>query len=204
VDRSRSHGQDRRSEQERRQEEERRRDRQRAGEQDRRSGADRRVALDRVRDQAQVRRLENQWRALEEQHPEWTHAFRKHVDITEHGLARRAADWKLSGMPDVPRDATKWRSADAMVVAADRMRHSDQYQRRLADAQAKGIDRFPTTERLSTVLGPGWRTDVYGRTAASHGAQASQWYDDSTVRVVWQRRSDGRWHPLTCYPQPGG
>lgn len=90
-----------------------------------------------------------------------------------------------------------------MVVAADGLAHTDEYRRKLADAEATGKERFTVTRPLSKVVGPGWRADVYGRTAASGRNRASQWDDDSSAKCIWQRASDGRWHPLTCYPQPG-
>lgn len=128
------------------------------------------------------------------------------MNISDRDLAERADDWRRSAKyPDeVPRDATKWRSADAMVVAAHGLAQSDDFKRKLASAEAAGIERFPVTKPLAEVLGPGWRADVYGRTTASHGNQASRWNDQSFVRGVWQRQSDGRWHLLTCFPQPGG
>lgn len=192
MDRSRRQERDRRSGQERRQERDR-------------SGGQERRALDRVRDQAKISQLEHRWRTLEQAHPEWSHAFERHVDITEEQIIRRADTGELPNgtKEDVPRNATRWRSADAMVVAADGVAHSDEYKRKRAEAEANGEKRFPVTRPLREVLGPNWRADVQGRTAASHGAQATQWDDDSTVRTIWHRRSDGRWHPVTCFPQPG-
>jgi hypothetical protein len=224
MDRARRQERDRRSGQERRQEQERDRDRRsgqerrqeqerdrRSGqerrqeqERDRRSGQERR-ALDRVRDQAKIRQLANRWRTMEEEHPRWSHAFERHVDITDQQLARRADTGELPNgkVEATPRNATKWRSADAMVVAADGLAHSKEYDRKLAFAKANGEDRFEVTRPLPEVLGPGWRADVHGRAAASHGVQASQWNDDSIAVGRWRRQSDGRWHLLTCYPQPG-
>jgi hypothetical protein len=90
-----------------------------------------------------------------------------------------------------------------MVVAADGLAHSDEYKRQRKQAEANGEDKFEVTGRLSEVLGPNWRADVDGRTAASGGARESQWNDESLAVCRWRRQSDGRWHPLTCYPQPG-
>jgi hypothetical protein len=204
VDRARRREWDRRSGQDRRQERERAGDAERRQGQDRSRGQDQPL-LDRVQDEAKIGQLENRWRALEQQHPRWSHAFERHVDITEPQLARRAAAGELPNgeVQDPPRDATKWRSADAMVVAADGLAHSDEYQRKRTLAEANGEDRFEVTQPLSKVLGPGWRADVYGRSAASSGAQASQWSNDSFAVGRWRRQSDGRWHPITCYPQPG-
>lgn len=205
MDRERRQGRDRRNDQERRREQqERSGDTERRQRQDRLSGMDRR-SLDRARDQTKIRQLAGRWRALEKEHPDWSHAFKRHVDITDQQLGERAANWRLTaGYPDeVPRNATKWRSADATVVAADGLAHSNEYKRKLADAEATGIKRFPVTKPLSEVLGSNWRADVYGRSTASHGTQASQWNDRSFVTGVWERQSDGRWHILTCFPQPG-
>lgn len=177
----------------------------RASGRDHESVASRGAALDRVRDQAQIKQCAGKWRKMEEEHPEWSHAFSRHVDISGQKLAERAADWKAREgyTHDVPDDATKWRSAEAMVVAADGLKHSDTYKRRLAFAEKNKEDRFTVSRPLSEVLGPGWRADVYGRTTASGGAQESQWNDNSIVVVRWRRQSDGQWHPLTCFPQPG-
>ena len=204
MERARRQERDRRSGQERRQERDRSGSQERRQEQDRRSSEERR-SLDRTRDQARISQLENRWRALEQEHPDWSHAFERHVDISEEQLARRAETGELPNgkAGDIPRHATRWRSADAMVVAADGAAHSDEYQRKRAKAEANGETRFTVTRPLPEVLGPGWRADVQGRTAAPHGVQSTQWNDDSTVKTIWQRRSDGRWHPVTCYPQPG-
>ena len=193
MDRERRQGQDRRSGQDRRQD------------RDRRNVADRRVALDRVRDEARIKQLENQWRTMERAHPQWSHAFQRHVDITHERLARRAATGELPDGKhgDVPANATRWQSADAMVVAAHGLANSDEFRRKLASAETNGTLRFTVTRPLPDVLGPAWRADVYGRTAASGGIRASQWNADSVAVCTWQRRTDGRWHPLTCYPQPG-
>jgi hypothetical protein len=192
VNRERRQGQDRRSNENR------------ASEHDRRAVADRRVALDRARDEAQIRRIESRWRALENDHPQWSHAFQRHVDVSDQQLARRAATGELpdGSQARVPAHATRWQSADAMVVAAHGLANSDEFRRARADAEASGAPRFTVTRPLREVLGPAWRADVYGRTAASHGAQASRWRDSSVAVCHWQRRSDGRWHPVSCYPEP--
>jgi hypothetical protein len=160
-----------------------------------------------VRDQARIRQLAKQWRAMEQAHsdPDWSHAFRRHVDITDQQVADRAAAWgRAKGYrDDVPDNATKWRSSDAMIIAADGLERSDEFSRKLALAEANKEDQFELDRPLSEVLGRGWRADVYGRTTASYGVQASRWNDDSFVVGCWRRQSDGRWYPLTCYPHPG-
>ena len=197
MDRERSQGRDRRSGQERRE------DAGRAS--DRRDVAERRIALDRVQDQARIKQLANQWRTMERDHPQWSHAFQRHVDINNEQLARRAASGELpgGGHGEAPANATRWQSADAMVVATHGLANSPEYRAKLASAEANGTVRFTVTRPLPEVLGPAWRADVYGRTAASRGNQASQWDAGGVAVGTWQRRSDGRWHPLTCYPQPG-
>lgn len=200
MDRAHGRERDRRQGQERRQEQERRTVGERGQAQERRSDQDRRT-LERVRDQAKIRELENRWRTYEQAHPESSHAFAKHVDITDQQLATRARDFSTAKY-EAPDHATRWRSADAMAVATHGLAHTDEYRRKLADAEALGRKRFTVERPLSKVLGPGWRADVYGRTALSRGNQASKWGDDSTAKCIWQRASDGRWHPLTCYPQP--
>ena len=197
MNRERRRERDRRSDQDQQQE--------RTAGQDRRQGADRRVALDRVRDEARIRQLEGRWRTLEQDHPKWCHAFQRHVDITDKQLVRRADNGQL---PDgsyggEPANATRWQSAGAMVTAADGMARSAEFRDKRAAAEANGTPRFTVTRPLPAVLGPSWRADVHGRTAASHGQQATQWNAGSVAVGVWQRRSDGQWHPVTCYPQPG-
>src|SRR5689334_14537897 len=99
--------------------------------QDRCAGLDRR-SLDRVRDQAKIRQLADRLRATEQAHPDWCHVFERHVDISDHDLAERVADWSRSAKyPDeVPHNATRWQSADAMVIAADRLARSDEFKRK--------------------------------------------------------------------------
>jgi hypothetical protein len=176
-------------------------DRERSQVRDRGRGA----ALDRARDEARIKRLANQWRAMEDDHPQWSHAFERHVDITGPQLARRAATGEL---PDgrraaIPADATKWQSDGAMVVAAHGLANTDDFRAKREFAEANRTSRFTVTRPLPEVLGPGWRADVCGRTAASGGIQASQWNAGSVAVCTWQRGSDGQWHPLTCFPQPG-
>jgi hypothetical protein len=197
MDRERRRGQDRRSDQDQQQA--------RPAGQDRRQGADRRAALDRVRDDAKIRQLEGQWRTLEQNHPKWCHAFKRHVDITDKQLERRADNGEL---PDgshgrIPANATRWQSAGAMVTAADGLARSAEFLDKRAAVEASGEPRFTVTRPLPAVLGPSWRADVYGRTAASHGQQATQWNAGSVAVGHWQRQSDGEWHPVSCYPQPG-
>ena len=188
---------------ERRQERDRRADRDQPADRER-AEQDRR-GLDQVRDQAKVKQVAGQWRKMEQEHPEWSHAFGRHVDITERQLDKRAVTGELPNgkREDAPDHATKWRSADAMVVAADGLARSDEYRRRLARAEARGETTFALTKPLPEVLGPGWRAGVYGRTATPHGTAASQWNDDSVAKCIWRKQSDGRWHRLTCSPQPG-
>ena len=204
MDRAHRRERDRRSGQERRQEQERRPVGQRRQAQDRRSDQDRR-ALDRVRDQDKIRQLENRWRAYELANPESSHAFARHIDIDNQQLATRAATGELPNGQVKGRapHATRWLSTDAMIVANDAVARSDEYKRERARMEATGQTRFEVTKPLSEVLGRNWRTDVYGRTAASGGAQASQWNDDSIVVSRWVRGTDGRWHPITCFPKPG-
>lgn len=205
MDRDRRQGRDRRRDEEQRQKQlERAGDAEQGQGQERRADADRRP-LDRVRDQAKIRQLADRLRATEKAHPDWCHVFERHVNISDHDLAERAAGWRHSARyPDeVPRNATRWQSADAMVIAADRLARSDEFKRKLAHAEASGIKRFPVSLPAQQALGPSWRADAYGRTAASYGTQASRWNDRSFVTGVWQRQSDGRWHLLTCFPQPG-
>jgi hypothetical protein len=204
VDRARNQARDRSNDQDQRREQQRSRDAGHGQAQDRGSGQDLH-ALDRVRDQAKIRQLANQWRTMEEAHPAWSHAFGRHRDISEEQLATRAATGELPNgeKKAIPRHATKWRSDGAMVVAADGLARSDDYRKARAYAEASGQDRFKVVRPLAEVLGPGWRTDVYGRSAASGGTLASQWTDDSTAVGRWRRQSDGRWHPVTCFPEPG-
>jgi hypothetical protein len=145
VDRTRSQARDRRYGQDQRREQER--------------------ALDRVRDQAKIRQLAKQWRAMEEadHDPEWSHAFGRHRDISEEQLATRAATGEL---PDgqkkaIPRHATKWRSDGAMVVAADGLARSDDYRKARAYAEASGQDRFKVVSRWPKCSAPaGGRTST--------------------------------------------
>lgn len=142
---------------------------------------------------------------MEREHPQWSHAFARHVTITEQQLARRAATGELPGGEHgkVPANATRWQSGGAMVVAAHGLSSSGEFQQQKALAENSGTPRFAVTRPLPEVLGPGWRADVYGRTAASGGRQVSQWNAKSAAVGIWQRQDDGAWHPLSCYPEPG-
>jgi hypothetical protein len=197
MDRERRQGRDRRSGQDQQQE--------RAAGQDRRQSADRRVGLDRVRDEARIRQLEGRWRTLEQDHSQWSHAFQRHVDITDKQLERRADNGRLpdGSYSGIPANASRWQSGSAMVTAAHGLANSAEFRDKRAAAEANGTARFTVTRPLPAVLGPAWRADVYGRTAASHGQQVSQWNASSVALGTWHRRSDGQWHPVTCYPQPG-
>jgi hypothetical protein len=195
--RDRRQGQDRRSDQEQ--------DHEREAAQDQRQGAERTVALDLNRDEAKVRQLEGRWRAMKEAHPKWTHAFERHVDITEEQLARRAATGELPdhSYGEMGSHATKWQSGAAMAAAAHVLANTKEFKNKQVVAKADGTSRITIIRPLPDVLGPAWRANVYGRTAASHGMQSSQWNAASVVVGKWERRSDGQWHPVTCFPKPG-
>ena len=142
---------------------------------------------DQARDQARIRQLATQWRTMEQAHhtgvePRLRKTRRHRRAAARHtGRYRGAAERREES---IPRNATKWRSDDAMVVAADGLARSDEYQKARASAEASGQQGFKAIRPLAEVLGPGWRADVYGRRAASRGAQASQWNDNSTAKAA--------------------
>lgn len=181
-------------------------DRARSQDRDRRGGMDRRASVDQAREAARVKQTEGALRAVERDHPEWCHVFAEHVRATDQQLARRAATGvNARGQQERFRadNATKWQSADAMATVVYRMESAPYYQQAKAAAERHHLDRFAVRRPLQEVLGAGWRADVYGCTRASGGRQASQWNAASDATAVWQRRSDGKWHLLTCYPEPG-
>lgn len=194
MDRGRRQDRDRRSGQERRQE------------QERRNAPDRRASLDRAQETAQIKQVELSLRAVERNHPDWCHAFREHVEATDQQLARRAATGvNARGQQEKFRalDATRWQSADAMATAVYRLERSPHFEQARANAERHNLAGFALRRPLQEVIGPGWRADVYGRSRASGGRQASQWNAASNMVAVYRRRSDGQWHLLTCYPEPG-
>jgi hypothetical protein len=167
---------------------------------------DRRVSLDQAREAARIRQAERSLHATELDHTEWCHVFREHVEATDQQLARRAATGvNARGQQERFRaeDATRWQSADAMATVVYRLENSPHYEQAKADAERYNLVRFSVRRPLHEVLGPGWRADVYGRSRASSGRQASQWNAASDAVAVWKKQSDGKWHLLTCYPQPG-
>lgn len=172
---------------------------------DRDGGRDRH-RLDRVRDADQIRARADRLRTVEREHPDWGHTNREHVRATDEQLALRAkCGINARGRPGpAPQHATRWQSDEAMVIAEDRLRNSAEFRRKQQDAaSARGRTPQITVRRpLAEVLGPGWRSDVYGRSHASGGAQPSRWRSDSTALAVWRLRDDGQWHLYTCYPEP--
>lgn len=216
MDRDRRQGRDRRSEEERRQQQ--RRVQERLGGAERRQGQDRRDDLDRRaspnqassdlarrQEAARIERAEQSWRALENNHPQWCHAFREHVWASDQQLADRAAGIRNArGQHETftPSHATRWQSSRAMATAAYRLEQSRDYVRAKAEAERQGVDRFPVRGPLEKVIGPGWRADVYGRSRASQGRQESQWVANSEAIAWWAKQDDGDWHLNTCYPHP--
>jgi hypothetical protein len=166
------------------------------------AGADNR--LDRVRDAAQIGARADRLRTVEREHPDWGHTFREHVQVTGQQLAQRARSGiNARGRPGpTPVHATRWQSAEAMVIAADGLRNSAEFRRSKAEAIARGVPQFNVRRPLSDVFGPEWRSDVYGRSRESGGAQPSRWQPDSNAFAIWRRQNDGRWHLYTCYPEP--
>ena len=204
MDRAYRQERDRRSDQERRQGQERRAIGERRQAQDRRSNQDRR-SLDRERDQGRIRQFESRWRAYEQAHPESSHAFARHVDITYPQLATRAATGQLPNGQVKSRapHATKWRSADAMVVANDAVAHSDEYKQKRARMEATGQTRLEVRKPLSEVLG----RKLAGERLWAH--RRLRWDPGESVErrqhrgvPVGARQRDGRWHPITCFPKP--
>lgn len=162
--------------------------------------------LDRVRDYDRIQQLAGRLHALEQEHPDWAHTFREHVSVTDAQLVTRAATGvNARGLRELrpPEHATRWQSQDAMVLAADRLRRSAEFRDRQAYAERTGQVRIRTDHPLAAVLGPGWRSDVYGRSRESAGAAPSRWRPDSQAVAIWQKQEDGRWHLYTCYPEVG-
>ncbi|HUY49643.1 MAG TPA: hypothetical protein VMV92_28665 [Streptosporangiaceae bacterium] len=162
--------------------------------------------LDRDRDRDRIQELATGLQAMERDHPAWGHTFREHVDVTDEQLGRRAAkgmNTRGRQEPLPPAHATRWQSKEAMAVAAYALRHSDEYRHHLAAAEKSAKSRFRTQRPLAEVLGPAWRTDVYGHSNESHGQLPSQWRPDSQAVAIWQKQDNGRWHLYTCYPEVG-
>jgi hypothetical protein len=166
--------------------------------------ADQAGRLDRVRDAAQIRARVDRLRTMEQDHPDWGHTYREHVQATDEQLALRAKSGiNARGRPGrVPEHATRWQSAESMAIAADGLRNSAEFRRSQDAAVAGGDPQFTVRRPLADVLGPGWRSDVYGRSRASGGTQPSRWRPDGNACAVWRRQDDGRWHLYTCYPEP--
>ena len=159
---------------------------------------------ERVRDaDRRIREQAERLRVLEREHPDWAHTFREHVDATDQELARRARTGvNARGQHrDAPPHATRWTSDTACVRAAAAVLRSPEAQEQRRQALAGGGLEFGGRVPLRTALGPGWRDDVYGRSRASGGAEASRWPPDSRVFALWRKQPDGQWHLYTCYPQ---
>lgn len=168
--------------------------------------------LDRVADAAEIRRRATLSRQKERADSRLGHAFTEHVDASDEQLRRRAAKGINARGHDegfIPENATLWQSDAACVVTSDKLWRTAHAQQVRGAIEAKlragqpVKSSFTERARLSEVLGPGWRDDVYGRSRASHGRQLTQWSNDSHVVAVYRRSSvDGRWYLHTCYPDP--
>jgi hypothetical protein len=163
--------------------------------------------LDRVRDAAEIRRRAALSRQKEDEHPDWGHGFREHVDVTKEELARRAATG-INARGDknkIPEHATRFSEA-ASVITTDLLWRMPKAQQRRNEIEANlregrpARPSFTVRAPLSLVLGPDWRDDVYGRSSASGGLETSQWRADSEA-VVTFRKQGGTWYQHTCYPQ---
>lgn len=187
-----------------REEQERPRDgRDRGPDRNRDQDQERERGLDRERDRARILRQAARWREMEDKHPSWGHSFREHVEASDRMLERRAATGvNVRGEHrQVPAHASRWQSPAAMTVAAQRLWFSGERQRAQEQAMAGNRSRFSVRMPLERVLGPGWRDDVYARSAASGGTRQSGWTSDARAVAVWRKQEDGRWHLYTCYPE---
>ncbi len=169
-------------------------------------------SLDRVADAAEISRRAELSRQKELADSRLGHAFTEHVDASDEQLRRRAEKGVNARGHDegfIPENATRWQSDAACVIAADRLWRSPDAQQVRGGIEAKlragqpVKSSFEERARLSQVLGPGWRHDVYGRSRVSQGRQLTQWGDDSHAVAVYRwDHANGRWYLHTCYPDP--
>jgi hypothetical protein len=188
------------------------RERRRCNDQNRGANRERRRPLDRDADTAEISRRAELSRQKERADSRLGHAFGEHVDASDEQLRRRAEKGINARGHDegfIPENATRWQSEAACVVAADKLWHTQHAQQVRGDIEAKlragqpVKSSFTERARLSDVLGPGWRNDVYGRSRASWGRQLTQWGNDSHAVAVYRwNHADGRWYLHTCYPDP--
>ena len=150
-----------------------------------------------------TRREVDRLRALERDHPDWAHTMREHVDVTDQQLERRARNGTNARGQErsIPLHATRWRNDMACARAEQAVWRSPEVQQRRRAAEAEGGLEIVGLMPLSAALGPGWRSDVYGRSHVSTGTRDSRWPPASRVKAVWRRRPDGEWCLYTCYPQ---
>jgi hypothetical protein len=190
----------------------RERERRRDDDQHRAADREQRRPLDRGADAAEISRRAALSRQKELADGKLGHAFTEHVDASDAQLRRRAqTGTNARGHHEgyIPENATRWQSDAACVVTADRLWRTPQAQQARGDIEAKLRAGQPVkpavTVRapLSQVLGPGWRDDVYGRSRASQGRQATQWGNDGHAVAVYRyNHANSRWYLHTCYPDP--
>lgn len=184
----------------------------RDNDQRRAAGREKHRPLDRAADAAEISRRAELSRQKERADDRLGHAFAEHVDASDEQLRRRAetginARGHYEGY--LPQNATRWQSDAACVLAADKLWRQPQAQQERRDIETRlragqlVRPTFVVRARLSQVLGPGWRDDVYGRNRASQGRQIERWDDDSQAVARWRwNHADGRWYLHTCYPDP--
>ena len=167
----------------------------RDNDQPRAASRDQRHPLDLAADAAEISRRAELSRQKERTDGRLGHAFAEHVDASDEQLRQRArtginARGHNEGYP--PEYATRWQSDAACVVTADKLWRQPQAQqeRRTIEAKLRAGEPvqpvFGVRARLSQVLGPGWRDDVYGRSRAAQGRQIERWSDESQAVARWR------------------
>jgi hypothetical protein len=106
------------------------------------------------------------------------------------------------------RHATKFNSKEALVKADEKIRSSDAFKKKVADANASNAKVIAVTDtKLKDVFGDDYKKQVTGKTREGSknnptGNTTNTDFTDGTIRAVYKKDAKGNWNVETMFPEP--
>ena len=153
------------------------------------------------------------------------HAVDRHGEqVTERQLDERAVEGKdpITGTTDdaikknadgtpklhnYGKDATKFKSKEALIKAEEYVKNSKAYKDELDEATLNGGSKIVIKDiKLEDVYGANYKNEVFGKTRVGSknnptGVTETD-FTDGTIRAVFEKDTSGKWSLETIFPEP--